>query len=81
MKMSQAPLSTINLMVNKLLKAFVVDGIIEYLSKALRKWKRKTLTKAEEFNKKFSFVLSDSFLFSILCFSQLINPWFESWIR
>lgn len=29
MKMSQAPLSTINVMVNRVLKAFVMDRIIE----------------------------------------------------
>lgn len=39
MKMPQAPLSTINLMVNKLLKAFVVDGITEYFSKGYEKMK------------------------------------------
>lgn len=33
MKMSQAPLSNIDLMVNKGLKAFVMDEIIQFCSK------------------------------------------------
>lgn len=41
METSQAPLSNINLMVNKGLKAFVMGEIIQFCSKAYGKMKEK----------------------------------------
>lgn len=43
LKMSQAPLSTITLMVNKRWKAFVMDKISEFCSKVCGKWTREAI--------------------------------------